>query len=321
MNRYALRLNLLGQVSLILNLNRNRYFYLITNDKHRPMKRILVPTDFSKPATIAVDVAADIARRAGAELILLHVVDEATEGSINIEGEAAYGGDWQDKIFTLKLIEKAKKQMAKLAEDVKLEGIKVRQALRIGTPFHGMNAIITERKVDLVVMGTSGRSDFEKMIIGSNTEKVVRHAHCPVLTVQNKPARKEFKNIVYATSMDKDEEVFSRIVRKTQEMYNAKIHLVRINTPSNFQRDVVVEKSMEEFAKKLQLKNYTINVFNDLSEEEGIVYFSESINADLIAMATHGRTGFAHVLAGSIAEDVVSHSKRPVLTFVTKHKK
>jgi nucleotide-binding universal stress UspA family protein len=75
---------------------------------------------------------------------------------------------------------------------------------------------------------------------------------------------------------------------------------------------------MQEFAKKLMLKNYTINIFNDLSEEEGVIYFADSINADLIAMATHGRTGFAHVLAGSIAEDVVSHSKRPVLTFVVK---
>jgi len=66
------------------------------------------------------------------------------------------------------------------------------------------------------------------------------------------------------------------------------------------------------------LKKYTINIFNDLSEEEGIIYFADSINADMIAMATHGRTGFAHVLAGSIAEDVVSHSKRPVLTYVVK---
>ena len=75
---------------------------------------------------------------------------------------------------------------------------------------------------------------------------------------------------------------------------------------------------MEKFAKKLGLKNYTINVYNDLTEEEGIIYFAESIKADMIAMATHGRTGFAHVLAGSIAEEVVSHAKRPVLTLVTK---
>jgi len=285
------------------------------------MKKILVPTDFSKPALIATEVAADIAKRSGAEITLLHVVEGASEESINVEGEATYSGSWEDKLFTMKLIEKAKKQMAKAITDPKLEGIKVRQELRLGTPYHGMNSIIADRKVDLVVMGTSGRSELEQMIIGSNTEKVVRNSHCPVLTMHNKPASKVFKDIVYATGMNKDEEVFSRIVRATQKIYDSTIHLVRVNTPGNFQRDAVVKKYMGDFAKKLQLKNYTINVFNDLTEEEGIIYFADSINADLVAMATHGRTGFAHVLAGSIAEEVVSHSRRPVLTFVTKHKK
>jgi nucleotide-binding universal stress UspA family protein len=139
-----------------------------------------------------------------------------------------------------------------------------------------------------------------------------------VLTIHKKPVSTDFKNIVYATSMSPEEEVFSRIVRRTQQMYDATVHLVRINTPGNFQRDSVVKKYMQDFAKKLQLKNFTVNVFNELSEEEGVIYFADSINADLIAMATHGRTGFAHVLAGSIAEDVVSHAKRPVLTFVIK---
>jgi nucleotide-binding universal stress UspA family protein len=285
------------------------------------MKKILVPVDFSKPAMMAVEVGSDIARKAGAQLILLHVVEEIVGNSINIEGEAGTGDTWEDKIFTIKLIEKAKKQMAKLTEDPKLEGIKIVPELRVGTPYHGMNQIIVDHKVDLVVMGTAGHSDIEEMIIGSNTEKVVRTAHCPVLTVHSKPASKDFKNIVYATSLNKDEEVFSRIVRATQKLYDSTIHLVRINTPGNFQRDAVVKKYMQDFAKKLQLKNFTINVFNDITEEEGIIYFAESIGADMVAMATHGRTGFAHVLAGSIAEDVVSHSKRPVLTFVIKHRK
>jgi nucleotide-binding universal stress UspA family protein len=285
------------------------------------MKKILVPVDFSKPAMIAVEVGADIARRSGAQLLLLHVVEEIASSSMNIEGEAGGSENWENKIFTIKLIEKAKKQMAKLTEDPRLEGVRVVPELRVGTPYHGMNQIITNHKVDLVVMGTAGHSDLKDMIIGSNTEKVVRTAHCPVLTVHNKPSSKEFKNIVYATSLNKEEEVFSRIVRATQKIYDSTIHLVRINTPGNFQRDAVVKKYMQDFAKKLQLKNFTINVFNDISEEEGIVYFGDSIGADMIAMATHGRTGFAHVLAGSIAEDVVSHSKRPVLTFVTKHRK
>jgi nucleotide-binding universal stress UspA family protein len=284
------------------------------------MKKILVPTDFSKQANIALDVASDIARKSGAELILLHVVEGASESSFSIMGEAGMG-DAEDKLFNLKLIERAKKSLAKAAEDSRLKDIKVRQELRMGTPFHGMKTLVAENKVDLVVMGTSGRSDLQAMVIGSNTEKVVRHSHSPVLTVLKKPASTDFKNIVYATSMSKEEEVFSRIVKRTQQLYDSTVHLVRINTPGNFQRDAVVKKYMEDFAKKLQLKNYTLNVFNDLTEEEGIIYFADSIDADLIAMATHGRTGFAHVLAGSIAEDVVSHSKRPVLTFVISHKK
>jgi nucleotide-binding universal stress UspA family protein len=286
------------------------------------MKKILVPTDFSKPALIAVDVAADIARKANAEVTLLHIVEEASAGSFNIEGEvASRSDDWEDKIFTMRLIEKGKKQMAKAVEELKAAGVKVRPEIKIGAPFHAMRKIITDQKVDLVVMGTAGQTKLEESIIGSNTEKVVRHSDCPVLTVHRKPGSSDFKNIVYATSLSKDEEIFSKIIRRTQQLYDSTIHLVRINTPGAFQRDAVVKRSMVDFAKKLQLKNYTINVVNDLTEEEGIIYFAESINADLIAMATHGRTGFAHVLAGSIAEDVVSHSKRPVLTFVTKNRK
>lgn len=227
----------------------------------------------------------------------------------------------EERLFMMKLIERARKQIAKLQNDPVFKDVNVKTELRVGSPFHGMRAIIEEQKVDLVVMGTTGTTGWAETIIGSNTEKVVRHARCPVLTVQKKPASLDFKNIVYATAMNKDEEVFSRIVKRAQEMYNSTIHLVRINTPGNFQRDTVVKKYMQDFAKRLQLKNYTINVFNDITEEEGIIYFADSINADMIAMATHGRTGFAHVLAGSIAEDVVNHSKRPVLTFVVKHRK
>lgn len=284
------------------------------------MKKILVPTDFSKPAQIAIDVAADIAKKSNGQVILLHVVEEASGTSFKITGEVDVSGGWEDKLFTMKLIERSKKQMAKALEELKATGVKVIDELRLGTAFHGIRDIITEQKVDLVVMGTAGHSKLEEMIIGTNTEKVVRHAKCPVLTVHKKPVTTDFRNIVYATAMSKDEEVFSRVVRSTQQLYDATVHLVRVNTPGNFQRDIVVKKYMEEFAKKLQLKNFTINIFNDLTEEEGIIYFADSINADLIAMATHGRTGFAHVLAGSIAEEVVSHSKRPVLTFVTKEK-
>ena len=282
------------------------------------MKKILVPVDFSKTSSTAFDVAFDIAKKDGADIIALHVVEEATADSYRITGEWQKA-NWEDRIFTYKLLEKAKKQLESFVETPKYSDVKITGELRLGNPFHGMNAIITEHKVDLVVMGTRGHTKLEEMVIGTNTEKVVRHSHCPVLTVHKKPATTEFKNIVYATAMSKDEEVFSRIVKRAQQLYNGTIHLVRINTPGDFQRDRVVKDYMNKFAKSLGLKNFTINVYNDIGEEEGIIYFADSIDADLIAMATHGRTGFAHVMAGSIAEDVVGHAKRPVLTFVVKH--
>lgn len=282
------------------------------------MKKILVPTDFSKTASIALDVAADIAKKAGSELILLHVVEEAAGNSFNAEGQVS-DGNMMDRLFTLKLIEKAKKQLEKTVQDPRYSTIEVNGELRVGNAFHGMRTIIAEHKVDLVVMGTSTHTKLEEMLIGTNTEKVVRSTKCPVLTVNKKPVSTNFKNIVYATALAKDEEVFSRIVKRSQQLYNSTIHLVRINTPGDFQRDSVVKDAMDRFAKKIGLRNYTINVYNDLNVEEGIIRYADSVDADMIAMATHGRTGFAHVIAGSVAEDVVSHAKRPVLTFVVKH--
>jgi len=281
------------------------------------MKKILVPTDFSRNANVATVVAADIARKGGGELVLLHVIEEATGGSFNVEGEVA-SSDMEDRLFNYRLIDKARKQLAKAVLDPSIRDVKVDGELRIGNPFHGIRTVLTQKKFDLVVMGTSGHTKIEEMLIGTNTEKIVRLAKCPVLTVNKKPSTSNFKDIVYATAMAKEEEVFSRIVKRTQQIYNSNLHLVRINTPGDFQRDFAVKDSMNRFAKKLGLKNYTISVYNDLNVEEGVIRFAESINADMIAMATHGRTGFAHLLAGSVAEEVVGHAKRPVLTFVVK---
>jgi nucleotide-binding universal stress UspA family protein len=282
------------------------------------MKTILVPTDFSKPALWASEVATSIAKKADATLVLLHVVEQPTEGSFNVEGQTAMSDDMEERLYTLKLIEKAKEQLAEVAAKVESDGAKVKTELRMGNPFHGMRSIITDHKVDLVVMGTSGKSKFEEVLIGSNTEKVVRYSRCSVLTVHQKPKDVNFKNIVYATSLSEREKLFARVVTKAQEMYDSTIHLVRINTPSVFQPDHTVKKAMGVFASGLRLKNYTINTFSDYNEEEGIINFANSVNADMIAMATHGRTGIGHILAGSIAEDIVNHASKPVLTFVTK---
>jgi nucleotide-binding universal stress UspA family protein len=281
------------------------------------MKKILVPTDFSKPAEWALEVAIDIAEKAKGQIVLLHIVDQPTSDSFNVEGQVLSDLGWEDKLFTLKLIEKNKHLLEDTARLVEEAGVSVSSVLRLGNPYHGIKTVISEQNVDLIVMGTSGRSKFEEVMLGSNTEKVVRHAKCPVLSVHKKPASNDFKNIVYATSLNDNEKAFSEVVKNTQEMYRATVHLVRINTPMNFQPDHITKQAMADFARKVHLKDFTLNVYNGMSEEEGILHFAASIDADLIAMATHGRTGFAHVLVGSIAEDVVNHSTKPVLTYVT----
>jgi len=285
------------------------------------MKKILIPTDFSKPAQNALKVAAAIAEKAKAKLILLHIVEVPYASSFNVDGEVSGAVPWENRLFTLKLIQNAKKKLADIVETIQANGINVSAEFRIGNAFQGIREIITSNKVDLIVMGTSGRTKLEEMLIGSNTEKVVRHADCPVLTVHDNSSKKKFKKIVFATSMRKEEIHFAAVVQAVQQLYDAKVHVVRINTPENFQPDATVKSVMENFVKKTGLQNYTLNIFNDYNEQEGILHFADSIDADLIAMATHGRTGLAQILAGSIAEKIANHSKRPVLTRVIRNNK
>ncbi|MDZ4714719.1 MAG: universal stress protein, partial [Cytophagales bacterium] len=206
------------------------------------MKNILVPTDFSKEAETATDLAFDIAKKSGANLILLHIVEQGftTNSSFNVEGQVAAPSSGIDKLFMIKLIEKSKKQLQKAVTDPRLAAVRVDGQLRIGNPYHGMKTIITEQKVDLVVMGTAGRTGVAGMLIGSNTEKIIRSSQCPVLTVQKKPASNNFKDVVFATSLSTKEEVFAKILKRTQEIYGSTIHIVRINTPGDFQRDYIV---------------------------------------------------------------------------------
>ena len=100
------------------------------------MKKILVPTDFSAPANWAVEVAIEIASRAKAEIVLLHVVEQPSKESFNVEGQVDDFDNWEDKLFTLKLIERNRMQLADVAATIADAGVSVKQVLRMGNPFH-----------------------------------------------------------------------------------------------------------------------------------------------------------------------------------------
>ena len=90
-----------------------------------------------------------------------------------------------------------------------------------------------------------------------------------------------------------------------------------INTTGNFTTTRKAQHRLDKFIHGFKFVQVHTEIYNSLSEEAGILEFADDIGTDLIAMATHGRSGILHLLTGSIAEDVVNHSKRPVWTLKT----
>jgi K+-sensing histidine kinase KdpD len=110
-------------------------------------------------------------------------------------------------------------------------------------------------------------------------------------------------------------------VKALQHFFKAHLHIVWINTPLNFSPDTNTFARLNAFAKRFTLKDYTVSVFNHTDEEMGILEFARLVKGDLIAMGTRGRKGIAHLVNGSLAEDVVNHSNSLVWTCGMQPKK
>ncbi len=138
---------------------------------------ILAPTDFSDVSTAAVAYAGKLAVATGARLHLHHVAPDPVAGKTVIETPH----------FGYALADAEKKGKAKLEtlldEDEKAK-LSLTSCVSFGTPANEITEYAAKNGVDLIVMGTHGRSGFEKMWLGSVTEKVLRSASCPVLVVR-----------------------------------------------------------------------------------------------------------------------------------------
>ena len=107
--------------------------------------------------------------------------------------------------------------------------------------------------------------------------------------------------------------VFEKI-KLFADLYKAHIYLLKVITPKEFEPTPVSQKLLNRFINKFNLKNYSVSIYNSQNIETGIIEFSDEVNADLIAIETHGRTGLAHLINGSLAEDIVKHEAKPVLS-------
>ena len=164
-------------------------------------------------------------------------------------------------------------------------------------------------------MGSHGASGFQEMLIGSNTEKVVRMSEVPVLVIKNEIGTFKAENFVFASDFSQEiKKPFKQLVEFAKS-FNSHLHLVMVNTPNTFKSTHIAERIMKDFIQEFDYANHSLHIYNDVNVEKGILNFSNSVKADLIGMCTHGRTGFSHFFNGSISEDLVNHAIRPVITF------
>ena len=144
------------------------------------LHRILVPTDFSKHSEVALTYAVALAERFAAEIFLLNVVQDL---ALFIPDAVAVAPPIAAPVeqFTAA----AQEALDQLAKTTRLESFPVHREVREGTPFYEIIRFAREQDIDLIVMGTHGHTGLTHVLLGSVTEKVVRKAPCPVLTVRH----------------------------------------------------------------------------------------------------------------------------------------
>ena len=272
------------------------------------MKRILVPTDFSQYAENALRTAALIAGENDSQIYLLHLIELPSHIDSGIKAQSLIP---EAMLF----IDKANETLQTIAQNSYLEGISVFLTVQIETAFDGILSYTKKNEIDLIVMGSNGASGLKEILIGSNAEKIVRLSDKPVLIVKDDIGTSTFKKIVFPTDFSNEAHTPFKSLLAFASIFKSQIDLVLISTPNSFKTTIESEIKMEEFIQKYTFKNYTLNIFNDSTIENGITNFATKMEADLIAICTHGRTGIAHFINGSVTQDVVNHNPRPVITF------
>lgn len=276
------------------------------------MKKILVPIDFSDHSEYALEVAATLAKRHNSELVALHMMG-LSQAVINKEDSK----DMMEAMFYMKL---AEKRFSEFLDRDYLGGLSVHTTVQNYKQFHEIDSVAQEFDCDLIVMGSHGSSGIKEVFVGSNTEKVVRTSEIPVLVIKHKVKDFKLEDVVFASNFDTEAIMVFRKAKKLFDVFGAKMKLVFINTPGDgFRSTKEMNERMLQFLMDAKVnQEFTIDditTYNAYTVEEGIFGYSNSIKADAIAIPTHGRRGLAHFFSGSISEDLVNHSRLPVVTF------
>ncbi len=270
------------------------------------MKKLLVPVDFSAKSDEALDVAVQLAKKNNAKIFLLHCVE------LPVRYVTRSSSELPEALYFIKL---AQQNITSYAEKLAQQGVSVVPLLETISIADSVENIIEREGIDFIVMGSTGASGAKEVFMGSNAEKVVRTSQVPVFIVKGKTDVSKIKKMVFACDFSqKYEKAFEKAVELAR-MLRAKIDFVYINTPYAFRTTPEINQLMDDFAHKhREMRSHNTHLYNDFRIEDGIFNFAKDHNADLICMFPARRSGIAHFFSGSVSEDIVNHSEKPVLT-------
>lgn len=276
---------------------------------------ILIPTDFSDYAKHALNLGMELVKKhPGAKLRLLHIVEAPAVSGFNAMGEVIMDDHYNNAYFVHRLNE-AKKLIEDIQSEAASKGIAMEMELAVGNPYQHIAKVISEKKVDLVIMGTRGVDGIDEILIGSNTERVVRHAKVPVITVKSALSLDSIKKVAVASDFAQPDEKLLNQIHLLRDLVNPEIDLLYVNTPARFKTTWEMESLISKFAEKVKSDKLNIKIINDHIEEEAINRYVEVNKMDMVVIGTAGRKGLMHLLTGSIAEDIVNHCKAAVWVF------
>ena len=264
------------------------------------MKTILVATDFSAEAHHALHLARQLAQHTGAGLILLHVVEPPGATSpITAESLAA-----------------AREQLTALRTSTLAAepGVPLRTLIETGEADACIREVAAAQGADLVVVGTQNHGMMKRLVLGTHTKRLVRRASRPVLAVKHLVPDFGGNRLVFPSDFSAEAEQAAPGLQRVLALFpQAVLHLLHVVAPGAPRGDI--QERIAGFIQRHGLARATPAVVEAPSRAVGIRRFAESTAADLVLLATHGRTGFGRLLQASVAEEVAAKALPPVLTF------
>jgi len=278
------------------------------------MKKILVPTDFSQYSKNALYVAADLARHTGAAIELLHVNLVAVYSVPFSEYSAGVNFVAEDDTYdasAAKVLEELKTEVLAMPAYADLD---ITTRVEEGYLHTCLRSIANEDEVDLIIMGTRGSSGIAEFLVGSNTEKVIRTAPCPVLAVPEHIKNFSLKMVLLPSTLKSDQGSVFHYLAQWEKIFHFHVKVLYLNNPSGLATDGSAEAQKNRLAEAAGLKKTDVIITSGtFFEENAILVAADVCDADMIVMATHQRQGLSHFLFGSITEDTVNHTHIPIL--------